>query len=163
MDISESIEHAIANYFNQWFGAHPYLFWTISHPLLGLGLLLLIIFSLWGLIKAIGRWIEQSWLFLLTTPFKLFQPIFGLMWRSIQRVFGHNNSRVDRLESQLVSDSPSERIATILDRLQSLNQEQELLLTELATLTDSTAVTPSMAIVSDTQYKDMYVKLPKLT
>ena len=76
MDIAESIDRAIATYVSHWLLAHPYLTWTISHPLLGLGLVLLTIFSLWGLIKAIGRAIEQVWLLLLTTPFRLLQPIF---------------------------------------------------------------------------------------
>jgi uncharacterized membrane protein len=163
MDISASIERSISNYFTHLLVAHPYLAWSVAHPLASGGLLVLAIFSLWGLIKAIGRGIEQTWVFLLTTPFKLLQPIFGLLWRSIRRVFGHTNTTVDRVESPLVSDAPSERIATIVDRLQSLNQEQEMLLRELATLTDSTTVTPNMAIISDTQYKDMYAKLPKST
>jgi hypothetical protein len=163
MDISETIDRSVGTAFNQWLVAHPYLAWIVAHPLASAGLLFLTIFSLWGLIKAIGRGIEQTWVFLLTTPFKLLQPIFGLLWRSIRRVFGHTNTTVDRVESQLVSDSPTERIATIVDRLQSLNQEQEMLLQELATLTDPTSDLPSNQIVSDTQYKDMYAKLPKLT
>jgi hypothetical protein len=136
MDIS--IEHAIFSYFTQWLNAHSYLAWIISHPLPSLGLLLLAIFSLWGLFKAVGRGIEQIWLFLLTTPFKLLQPIFRLMWRSIQRGFGHTNSSGEQLESKLASHSPSERIERIIDRLQILSQEQENLLGELSTLVDST-------------------------
>jgi hypothetical protein len=163
MDISETIDRSVGTAFNQWLGAHPYLAWIFAHPLASGGLLLLTIFSLWGLIKAIGRAIEQAWLFLLTTPFKLLQPILKAAWRSIRRIFGHTNSSVDRVASQLVSNAPSERIATIVDRLQNLNQEQDMLLRELATLTDSTSVTPSIEIISDTQYKDMYAKLPKLT
>jgi hypothetical protein len=163
MDISETIDRSVGAAFNQWLIAHSYLAWIVAHPLASMGLLLLTIFSLWGLFKAIGRGIEQTWVFLLTTPFKLLQPIFGLMWRSIWRGFGHNNTTVERVESPLASDSPSERIATIVDRLQSLNQEQEMLLQELATLTDPTAGIPSTKNISDTQYKDMYAKLPKLT
>ncbi|AFY96719.1 hypothetical protein [Chamaesiphon minutus] len=163
MDISETIDRSIGAAFNQWLVAHPYLAWIVAHPLASVGLLLLTIFSLWGLIKAIGRGIEQTWVFLLTTPFKLLQPIFGLMWRSIRRVFGHTKASVDRVEFELVSDAPAERIATIVDRLQSLNQEQEMLLQELATLTDSTSDILRTNTVSDTQYKDMYAKLPKLT
>lgn len=163
MDISETIDRSVGTAFNQWLIAHPYLAWIVAHPLASVGLLLLTIFSLWGLIKAIGRGIEQTWVFLLTTPFKLLQPIFGLMWRSIRRVFGHTNTTVDRVESQLVSDSPSERISTVIDRLHSLNQEQEMLLQELATLTDSIPSIPNNSILSDTQYKDMYAKLPDLT
>ena len=107
-------------------------------PLPSLGLLLLAIFSLWGLLKAVGRGIEQIWLFLLTTPFKLIQPILRLMWRSIQRGFGHNNFSGEQLESKLASQPHSERIERIIDRLQILSQEQENLLSELSTLVDGT-------------------------
>ena len=136
MDIS--IEHAITSYFTQWLTAHAYLAWIVSHPLPSLGLLLLAIFSLWGLLKAVGRGIEQIWLFLLTTPFKLLQPVFRLMWRSIQRVFGHTNSSGEQLESKSMAHPPAERIEWIIDRLQILSQEQENLLGELSTLVDST-------------------------
>jgi hypothetical protein len=137
-DVSISIEHAITSYFTQWLTAHAYLAWIVSHPLPSLGLLLLAIFSLWGLLKAVGRGIEQIWLFLLTTPFKLIQPILRLMWRSIQRVFGHTNFSGEQLESKLASQPHSERIERIIDRLQSLSQEQENLLSELSTLVDTT-------------------------
>jgi hypothetical protein len=161
MDIS--IEHAITTYFTQWLIAHPYLAWMMAHPLLSLGLLLLTIFSLWGLIKAIGRGIEQIWLLLLTTPFKLLQPIFTLMWSSIRRIFGHTNSSDEPSGSKVMSITPTAQIERIVDRLHSLNQEQEILLRELSTLADSTSVRSEIEIISDTQYRDMSAKLPKLT
>lgn len=134
MDIS--IEHAITSYFTQWLTAHAYLAWIISHPLPSLGLLLLAIFSLWGLFKAIGRGIEQIWLFLLTTPFKLIQPLVRLMWRSVQRRFGRTNFGDEQLESKLISPEHSQQIEQIIDRLQLLSQEQENLLGELSKLVD---------------------------
>jgi hypothetical protein len=163
MDISTSIEQAVATYFSQWLGVHPYLGWIISHPLPGMGLLLLTIFSLWGLIKAIGRGIEQIWLFLLTTPFRLLQPMFRLMWSAIRRMFGHNSANSKQPDAGLGSISDPEQIEDlaetrskrIIDRLQILNQEQELLLSELSTLAGSSSTL-------DTQYKDLYAKLPKL-
>ncbi|WP_373540967.1 hypothetical protein [Chamaesiphon sp.] len=161
MDISESIERAISAYFAQWLFAHPYLAWTIAHPLLGLGLLLLLIFSLWGLIKAIGRAIEQVWLFLLTTPFRLLQPIFGLIWRSIRRVFGQNNVSDDRLISPAIPTPSAERIDRILDRLQCLRQEQDILLQELATLASSTSVATESGAKSDTHHQNVYAKILK--
>jgi hypothetical protein len=162
MDISESIEYSVSNYFRQWFAAHPYLAWIIAHPLPSLGLLVLTIFTLWGLIKAIGRGIEHTWLFLLTTPFRLFQPIFNASWRSILRLFGHTKDIGDILDSQVLSNPPAQRIETIVDRLQQLHSEQELLLRELSTLTDSTPVSPKLDRTSDTQYQNMYAKLLKL-
>ena len=162
MDISESIEHSVSNYLTHWLTAHPYLAWTIAHPLPSVGLALIAIFSLWGLIKAIGRGVEQIWLFLLTTPFRLLQPIFRLMWSSIRRIFGHNNPSGEQVNSELKSTQIPERIDRIVDRLQTLSQEQANLLRELSTLTGSASVISEMEIISDTQYKNLYAKLPKL-
>jgi hypothetical protein len=159
MDIS--IEHAITNYFTHWLLIHPYLAWLISHPLLGVGLGLLTIFALGGLLKAIGRGFEQVWLFLLRTPFKLLQPIFKLIWRLVLRIFGHNNSSGSQVESQLTPTTTPEQIDRILDRLQTLHQEQQSLVAELATLVGSTSVGSNLDDRSDTQYKHLYAKLLK--
>jgi hypothetical protein len=162
MDISASIDRAVGNYFTHWLSAHPYLVWLGAHPLWSLGLGVLAILSVWGLIRAIGRGVEQIWLVLLTTPFKLLGPIFSQIWSAISRIFGHTKTGSDRLDSQLRSDADPERIATIVDRLHELSSEQQLLLQELATLTGSTTVGTSTDRISDTQYKNMYAKLLKL-
>jgi hypothetical protein len=162
MDISESIERAVGNYFTQWFAAHPYLTWLSAHPWASLGLCLLVIFSAWGLIKAIGRGIEQIWLFVLTTPFKLLQPIFRQIWRSIGCKFGHNNTGGDRVDSQLTLAAPTERVTAIVDRLHALTQEQQQLLHELAQLTGETSIEVATNSKSATQYNNMYAKLLKL-
>ncbi len=159
MDIS--IEHAITNYFTQWLLTHPYLAWLISHPLPGVGLGLLTIFAVGGLLKAIGRGFEQVWLFLLRTPFKLLQPIFRLIWRSVLRIFGHNNSSGSQLESPVIPTTQPEQIDQILDRLQTLHQEQQQLVDELAQLVGSTSVKSNLGNRSDTQYKNLYAKLLK--
>ncbi len=159
MDIS--IEHAIANYFTHWLLAHPYLGWLISHPLLGFGLGLLTIFAFGGLLKAIGRGFEQVWLFLLKTPFKLLQPIFRLIWRSVLRIFGHNNPSGEQVTAKAVTTVQPEQIDRILDQLQTLHQEQQNLVNELATLVGSTSVKSSLDNRSDTQYKNLYAKLLK--
>ena len=159
MDISASIEHALANYFSQWLIAHPYLAWTIAHPLPSIGLLLLTIFSLWGLIKAIGHGIEQTWLLLLTTPFRLLQPIFGLMWSSI-RGMGHNQPSDKQLNLRSLPNSP-ERIDYIIDRLEILRQEQDALLQELSSLAGSASLKSNPDVTLDTQYQNLYAKLLK--
>ena len=159
MDISASIEHALANYFSQWLIAHPYLAWILAHPLPGIGLLLLTIFSLWGLIKAIGRGIEQIWLFLLTTPFRLLQPIFGLMWSSIRGI-GHNESSDRQLSLQSLPNKP-QRIDDIINRLEILRQEQDALIRELSALAGSAALKSNPGAISDTQYQNLYAKLLK--
>jgi hypothetical protein len=111
--------------------------------------------------KAIGRGFEQIWIFLLKTPFKLLQPILGWMWRSIERIFGHNNSRAEQIESKETPTVSPERIERIIDRLQALHQEQQDLVGELATLLGSTSVKSKLGKRSDTQYKNLYAKLLK--
>jgi hypothetical protein len=162
MDISASIERTIGNYFTHWLNAHPYLVWLGAHPLWSLGLGLLSILAVWGLIRAIGRGVEQIWLLLLTTPFKLLQPILRQILSAIARIFGHTKIGADRLNSQLTPAPATERVATIVDRLHELNLEQQLLLQELATLTDATIVETPTVRPSDTQYENMYAKLLKL-
>ena len=161
MDVSGSIEHAVAGYFTHWLVEHPYLAWMISHPLPSFGLALLLVCSLWGLIKAIGRGIEQIWLVLLTTPFRLLQPILRGIWSSIGRLLGHNRDRHDRLDSQLTQTSVPDRIDGIVNRLQVLSQEQAALLTELSTLKNPLLPKPKVDAGSDTQYQSLYAKLPK--
>jgi hypothetical protein len=141
MDMSGSIEHAVSSYFSQWLAQHPYLAWSIGHPLPSLGLVLVAILLLWGLIKAIGRGVEQIWIFLLKTPFKLLQPIFSRIWGSIWRRLGNTSYTTDALTNDLAvkpahSNVP-ERVDLILDRLHALNQEQQILLGELSTLANS--------------------------
>jgi hypothetical protein len=155
MDFSESIERAISNYFSQWLEQHTYLAWAISHPLPSLGLLVVAIFTLSGLFKAIGRGFEQIWLFLLKTPFKLLQPIFRLIWSLIRRIFGNTNSSTSSLSVKPVQIPTAEQIDLIVDRLQALTQEQESLLGELSTLMSSSSVKSDTNARSDTKYKKM--------
>jgi hypothetical protein len=146
MDISASIEQAIASYFSNWLGQHSYLLWMFAHPIPSLILLVVGIFLLSGLFKAIGRGMEQLWVFLLKTPFRLLQPLFRLIVRATLRIFGHTNFS----ESQLAVQTTPERIESIVDRLQTLAREQELLLGELSSLTQS-SVRPK----SDTKYRKL--------
>ena len=161
LDFSASIDRAVGNYFTHWLNAHPNLVWLVAHPLVSFGLCLLTILAGWGLIRAIGRGVEQIWVFLLTTPFKLLQPILRQIWRWVRRLFGYTKVSGDRSNARLLS-TPTDRIATIVDRLHSLSQEQHLLLQELSTLTDLTSVDSPVDRLSDTQYKDMSAKLLKL-
>jgi hypothetical protein len=156
MNISASIEQAISAYFNQWFEQHPTLAWSIAHPIPSLVLLLLAVFSLWGLIKAIGRGIEQMWVFLLKTPFKLLQPIFRVIWGSLQRGFGYNKYSGTQITKKTDHNFNPDRIDRIVGRLQTLNQEQDLLLQELSTLTNLAPHKSSKAaLITDPQSQDL--------
>jgi hypothetical protein len=140
MDISSSIDRAVSTYISNWLGQHPYLVWSIAHPLPSLSLLLLLILSLLGFFKAIGRGVEQIWLFLLKTPFKLFQPLFRRTWEIFLKTLGRGDS-IPQNGRYANDEKPSaERIDAIVDRLQALSKEQEQLLKELATLRSTSLV-----------------------
>jgi hypothetical protein len=152
MDMSGSIEHAVSSYLSQWMGQHPYFAWSIGHPVLSLGLVFIAIFLLGGLIKAIGRGVEQIWIFLLKTPFKLLQPMFRPIWGSIWRRVGHTEDSGSSRSLKPPGGELSQRSEQIIDRLHALNQEQQSLLTELATLANPTPHRSENQSRSDTQY-----------
>jgi hypothetical protein len=162
MNISESVEYAVFEYFSQLWAQHPYLAWSIAHPIFGLTLFLLGIFSLWGLMKAIGRGIEQMWLFLLKTPFRLLQPIFRSIWGSIQRRLGYNSAREVQPIAEADRNFTVDRIDLIVARLQMLNQEQDLLLQELSSLTNLAPERSETTLTTDTQAQYFSAILPKL-
>jgi hypothetical protein len=134
MDISQPIEDAISRYVSQWMEQHPFWAWIFTHPLPSLGLLLLVLFLLWGLLKAIGRGTEQIWLFLLRTPFKLLRPLFLAIGIWIKRLLTGESTPDHPRSGQMAAISTQPRILAILDRLHTLKQEQDLLLAELEEL-----------------------------
>jgi hypothetical protein len=142
MDFSQPIERAISSYINQWLEQHPFWAWIFQHPVPSLVIFLLLLFLFWGLLKAVGRGTEQLWLFLLKTPFKILQPLFHFAWRAIGRLVNRRSKLSmmqvkNDLELTTLTISPQARMTEIVDRLQTLKQEQEILLTELRDLINS--------------------------
>lgn len=146
MDFSQPIADAIASYVNQLLAQHPYLVWSIAHPFWSLILILMAILLLGRLIKAIGWGLEQLMVVILKTPLKLLQPLLAQSWRAIGKIFGHNHHS---------TQSGTDRAAWIVDRLQTLSQEQELLLVELSTLLDSTAISAKLNVKSAPKFDRM--------
>lgn len=159
--VTSPIDSTIGNYFTQWAIAHPNIAWAIEHPLMAIGLLLLVIFALAGLFKAVGRGIEKIWIWLLTTPFKLIQPMFRPLWGAIRwRSLSFGESRFGSINNNDVSPNDN-RIEQIISRLDAIHQEQETLLRELATLTKSPAQKNENEPKSTDRSASNSIQLPK--
>ncbi len=119
MDISKSIEDAVSSYFNHWFQEHPLIWWLIGHPVWSLLILLLSIALFVGLLGAIGRGIEQFWIWLLRTPLRMMQPTIWL-WQ-----------RITKQQAHISWSAPDSQINILVSRLRQIQQEQDKLMQEL--------------------------------
>lgn len=123
--VVEALQQAIVGIFTDWLAAHPRIAWIFAHPRLTLLLLFLFVLLFWGLVRLIFRLSEQLWLFLLQTPIKLFYWGF----RGILTTFKRFSLPIYRRQQEKEG-----RLADILNRLETLNEEQEVLLAELKNL-----------------------------
>ncbi len=100
--------------------------------------------------------------FLLKTPFRLLQPIFKSIWGSIERRFGYNS--VIKVQPIAASNRnfTVDRIDLIVAKLQTLNQEQDLLLQELSSLKNLALDRSETTLTTDPQTQDFSAILPKL-
>ncbi len=150
LDFSAQIESAVTSYVDRWLTQHPYLAWSVVHPLWSVVLLLLSILVLLVIVRSIWHGFEQLILLALKTPLKLLQPLGESGWRAIARSFGQNKDN-----TQLTTKSTTtevDRVEQIVDRLQALAQEQELLLSELAKSLGSQPPPPHLPVKSAAKY-----------
>ncbi|MCT7949831.1 hypothetical protein NG798_08535 [Ancylothrix sp. C2] len=128
--LSEGIQASINSSLSSWIAGHPRLIWLVNHPLQSLVLLLLGLFLLSGLLKAVSNVTEKFWVWLFSFPFKLVGFGWGLIPKSSQ-------GREKKLEDILRGNDRQARMTTILSRLEAIKKEQDLLLEELATVLKS--------------------------
>jgi len=128
--LSDEIQASINSSLNSWINAHPRLVWLIDHPLQGLLILLVGIFLFSGLLKAISDITARFWLLILTYPFKLISSKLKLISKSFQK----DNKKAVSV-SEVTIDQ--QKLVVILNRLESIRQEQDLLLQEVICLLKS--------------------------
>lgn len=122
--VSDRIQTAVFGSLQGWLAAHPMVHWSLTHPLYALGIGLLILFLLWGLLRAIVHLADRAWLAILQAPCRLSR----WLW-----------SRVQLLPAQAQAESephvdPQVRLTEILSRLDALRQEQDTLMQEVKTI-----------------------------
>lgn len=123
--VVEALQEAMVNIFTDWLAAHPRIAWTFVHPRLALGILLLALLLFSGLLRLLFRLSEQAWLLLLKTPLKLIFWGIGQIFTTFRQI------ALPRYRRQ---QEKSGRLADILKRLETMGEEQEILLAELKEL-----------------------------
>ncbi len=157
---SNAIENSLIAFMNQklndikiWIDHHPALSWVtkalawvISHPFLGIIIIILSIFALQRFIRALGQFLEQAFLLILQAPFKFGQFLFALCLKPFARfsVNGMTDKQpqvsaiaLNTAIPPVVSDDKKERLTHILKRLEALRQEETDLLQEVTSILTS--------------------------
>jgi hypothetical protein len=117
------MQTAIASLVYDWFEQHPIIFWLFSHPLISSIIVLVIIFLLWRLLTAIATLVDRTCIWLLQSPL--------LVGKSLFRWGKRSTSSAEKLVSQMTD---SEKLTYILSKLEAIEQQQKLIVQEIAAL-----------------------------
>ncbi len=117
MDLSKSVQEAIDSSIRDWLQSHWPLGWIVTNLWLSLLLILILIVLFWGLLGALGRGVQQGWIWVLRSPLKL----LGLM-------------QSGGILSKMRLPSREQQIETVIQQLTDNQQQQAQLLTQLAAL-----------------------------
>lgn len=144
---SNAIQSAINGTVKDWIDSNPVIFWLVSHPLIGLAMVLLFILTVLGFFQALGSLFAQGWLFILQSPVKFMQGVLSVGSKSVSNVGGvavnslvsknpedKNNSALQLRGVESNSLESQERLANILTRLEAIRQEQNQLLEEVSAI-----------------------------
>ncbi len=156
---TSAVQTAIASSVNDWFTQHPAIFrlvqilgWATNHPIISLVVLLFALAIFWSIIKAIGRLIESASLSILRVPLKFFQAVIKFSFFSFTKVSSLAVKQLTdaKTTNQILALPPAtsepihqdkqQRLAEISSRLESIQQEQNLLLQEAAELLASDTI-----------------------
>lgn len=108
-----------------WLMSHPFWNWWLTHPLWLLVAIVFALFLLVGLLGAIARLTEKIWLAVLQAPFQLTRWIFWGVLSLLQIPFTPKAS---------ATENQQERLLTLLNRLETMRQEQEDVLREVRSI-----------------------------
>lgn len=122
-----------------WLSQHPLFFWLATHPWWLVAATLAVLFLLSGLLRAIAGFTEQIWIALLRLPIVLISWLWQGTLLLLRRPFQAKPTVVPSHlgNTPLLSSQPSEqpdRLTQVLDRLETLRQEQDQLLQEIKAL-----------------------------
>ena len=156
---TSAVQTAIASSVNDWFTEHPPIFrlvqilgWAANHPIISLVVLLFALAIFWSIIKAIGRLIESASLSILRVPLKLLQSVIKFSFLSFTKVssLAVKQLTIAKTTDEILALPPAtsepihqdkqQRLAEISHRLESIQQEQNLLLQEAAELLASDTI-----------------------
>jgi hypothetical protein len=176
---AESIQNAIAEMVRDWLSDHPVLEWCANHPIWAIALLLLLIFSAWGLLGAIAQLVKTLWIALLRTPLRLGRWIgvglLNLFRRPRDKTSQTSDTQPLRLQEvqsprstlndpksasqQNHSDQPA-RLSELVAHLEQLQAEQTQLLQEVRAILHRTSDAALHARLPTLKVSNSQKKLP---
>ncbi|MBD1828358.1 hypothetical protein NDI47_22635 [Microcoleus vaginatus GB1-A2] len=144
---SDALQSAINASVKDWIDSNPVIFWLVSHPLIGLAMVMLFISMILGFLQALSSVFAQGWLFILQSPVKFMQGVVKVGSKSVSNFGGvavnslvsknpedKNNSALQLRGVESNSLESQERLANILARLEAIRQEQNQLLQEASAI-----------------------------
>lgn len=147
---SSAMQRALTSSVDGWLIDHPFMLrllqilgWATNHPIISLIILLFLVALAWSVVKAIGRVIEAASLSILRVPLKLLGRFLTFSFQSLKKVTVSTFKQVTgkQVESPALLDdvllaeqNKQQRLAEISARLTAIQQEQQDLLQEAATI-----------------------------
>jgi hypothetical protein len=122
VDLSKSVQEAIDSSVRDWLQGHWPLGWIVTNLWLSLLLILISIVLFWGLLGALGRGVQQGWIWVLRSPLKL----LGLL-----------KPKTDSFLKKLRLPDREQRIELLIQQLATNQQQQSRLLAELSALVNN--------------------------
>jgi hypothetical protein len=119
VDLSKSVQEAIDSSVRDWLQSHWPLGWIVTNLWLSLLLLLISIVLFWGLLGALGRGVQQGWIWVLRSPLKLLSLL---------------QPKTDGFLKKLRLPDREQRIELVMQQLAINQQQQAQLLAELSAL-----------------------------
>ena len=138
--VADAIQVQLSSMIHKWLATHPVISWAISHPLQTLGMMLLVIFLVRGLFKLLAQSIEKVWLLVLKSPFLLGQFLLKGSSKLIGLRGANESQPVSPKPEQVLNlESPEQQVqlAQLLQRIESISQEQSQLLQKVMTILES--------------------------
>ncbi|MBW4472945.1 MAG: hypothetical protein KME45_21595 [Stenomitos rutilans HA7619-LM2] len=126
--LSSSIQNLVVTSNQLWLEEHPMVSWLVAHPFWAIALVLLTLFLTWSLLGAIAQFTQQAFLLILQAPLRLIQSLFRGVFQLLKRT---DNLPLTQFNEEQM---PQKRLVEILNRLESLRQEQEALMKEMQTI-----------------------------
>jgi hypothetical protein len=122
VDLSKSVQEAIDSSVRDWLQSHWPLGWIVTNLWLSLLLLLISIVLFWGLLGALGRGVQQGWIWVLRSPLKLLSLL---------------QPKTDGFLKKLRLPDREQRIELLMQQLATNQQQQSRLLAELNALVNN--------------------------
>ena len=129
---SSGVQGTLTQPIANWLQAHPLFAWVADHPLWALGLLVVVLLLLSGLLQAIARFTEQIWIWILRSPILLIQWLIAIGRRWLRR----------KPAAVSIATSKQQRLTAVLQKLETMRQEQEELLQEVRALLTDESIQP---------------------